>query len=181
MRKLLLTACSIGVCTALFSGCGLSAKNTVKSLNENSNFAVPLLMKEEEVDFSNFGVLPGFGIKGYYDKKYGDFAEDPDLFATPMVIYSVSGWPDTTGDRCVTQIEWSDPEIHAYGITAGTLLNEADEILKDRGFSQSYDSGHMRKYDKGDVQFRFSYDNMENVLTMCCVYVDSSNIFGIIY
>lgn len=182
MKKLLLgvltTACALS-----FGGCSLAAKSTVRDINDNSDFAIDLLTKAEDLDLSGFGIIPGYGIDGYYDLKYGNFEEDPsEMDGVPMVRYDVSGWPDTLGERYVTGISCSDPAVKLYGFSVGDSFAAFEEFLtEEKDFEKYYDTLWFAKFRKGKVEIRCGVDYDTGLIRDYFVGVRSSNLFGVVY
>ena len=181
----------LAIMMALFffvgSGCSVIARVNAKEINENSNFEIELLAKLEDVDFQNFQVIDGFGTQRYYDKKYGDFEDEPSQIDNyPHVSYDVSGFPDTLGERYVTGIHCSDPNIELFGCSVGDKALDFKVALEKRNFKKNEERGslYFEVYEKGriEIRFRIEYDKKEEaVLGDFTIAVDSTNLFLVMY
>ena len=182
MRKKLLLV-SLLACLLAFSGCkSIYTQKIVDDINENSNLEIGLLTPSAEVDFSDYGIIPGFGVTGYYDKKYGDYDSDFDKFYECCVWYSVTSYPDAViGESHVTGIEITDPDISIYGYSVGDSSEEFVDFLEDKGFDRYYDSNTLMKFDKGKVEIRCGIDIETKEINALYVGVDTTNLLGVIY
>jgi hypothetical protein len=164
-----------------FSGCkSLWTQKTVDDINENSNFEIALLTPAGEADFDGFTVLPGFGITGYIDPRYGEF-ENEEL-ANPHVQYDVTSYPDVLmGESHITGIRITDPAIHIYGYSVGDNGAEFASFLTEKGFDEFSSSLTYMKFRQGKVQIRFGLDNETQAINSLYVGVDSTNHCGVIF
>jgi hypothetical protein len=149
------------IVVASFSGCrSIRSEKIVEDINANSNFEIDLLTPAKEADFDGFVIIPGHGITGYYNKKYGDIMEDYDAVYACYVQYDVTSYPDVVlGEQYVTGIFVTDPDIHVYGYSVGDSREEFSDFLEEKGFDEFYNSGHLMKFSKGRVEIRFGFNN----------------------
>ena len=182
MRKRLLFV-PLLMTVACFSSCRpVLSEKTVEDINNNSNFEIDLLTKVEEGDFEGFGVIPGHGVTGYYDKKYWDMDADYDAVYACYVRYDVTAYPDVAlGEPYVTGIFITDPEIHLYGYTVGGSSEEFSDILGDKGFEEYYNNGHLMKFSKGKVEIRCGINHETQEINSLYVGMDLSNMLGVMF
>ena len=147
------------IAVASFSSCKpILSEKIVKDINENSNFEIALLTPADEVDFSDFGTVPGMGITGYYNKKYDEYLVEG--IHERYVQYDVTTYPTiVVGKQYVTGIEIKDPDVHMYGYSVGDNRKDLVDFLEDKGFDEFYNNGHMMKFSKGRVEIRFGFNN----------------------
>ena len=177
--KIRLLFISLLICLVGFSGCKtIWTQKTVDDINENSNFEIALLTPAEEANFEGFTVLPGFGITGYIDSKYGEFENE----ANPHVQYDVTSYPDVLmGESHVTGIRITDPAIHIYGYSVGDNGMEFASFLEEKGFDEFSASLTYMKFKKGKVWIHFGLDNETQTINSLYVGVDSTNHCGVIF
>ena len=182
MRKSLLFA-PLLMTVACFSSCRpILSEKIVEDINNNSNFEIDLLTKVEEGDFEGFATIPGFGVTGYYNKKYGDMEADYDAVYACYVQYDVTAYPDVAlGDPYVTGIFITDPEIHLYGYNVGENSEEFFDFLEKKGFKEYYNNGHLMKFSKGKVEIRCGVKNETQEIDSLYVGMDLTNMLGVIF
>ena len=125
MKKIVL--CLMLLVSALgFSSCRpIRSEMFVEDINRNSNFEINLLTPAVEADFSDFNTVPGMGVTGYYNKKYGDMDVDYDAVYACYVQYDVTCYPDVAfGEQCVTGIRITDPDLQNHMFRALGLSQE---------------------------------------------------------
>ena len=164
-----------------FSSCKpILSEKIVEDINNHSNFEVDLLTPAEEADFDGFGIIPGFGVTGYYDKKYGDIDADYDAVYACWVKYDVKAYPNAAhGDYCVTGIHIKDPDIHVYGYSVGDSREEFSDFLEEKGFDEYYNNGHLMKFSKGKVEIRCGINNETQEIDSIYVGIEKRNPFVI--
>lgn len=183
MKTKMLAACSLVAMVAVLSGCSIGTQKTVDDVNANSTLEIDLLTSVDEVDFSDFGVVPGFGITGYYDKKYGEENTETGEMPPYYVLYSVTSYPDfMSRGQYVTQIDVCDPEIEIYGYSIGDSSAEFGEFLVDKGFKLNRDEARYKRFEKGKVVIRFGVEPETQTIAMSItVEVDVTNHCGIVF
>ena len=166
-----------------FSSCKpILSEKIVEDVNENSNFEIALLTPVVEIDFSSFGVIPGHGITGYYDKKYGDEEVDYDELHACYVQYDVTSYPDVVlGEKYVTGIFITDPDIYVYDYSVGDNSEEFFDFLEDKGFDKYYNTNRMVKFSKHKVEIRCGVDFEAQTINSLYVGVDLTNRLGVIF
>ena len=169
--------------TTFFSGCRpILSEYIVEDINNNYNFEIKLLTPAEEADFEEFGIIPGFGITGYYDKKYGDIDADYDAVHACYVQYDVTSYPDVAfGDKYVTGIWITDPAINLYGYSVGDNIEEFSDFLENKGFDEYYNNGHFMKFSKGKVEIRCGVINETQEINSLYVGMQLTNRCGVIF
>ncbi len=182
MKKGLLFAALL-MTVACFSSCRpIYSETIVEDINNHSNFAINLLTPVEEADFDGFGIIPGFGVTGYYDKKYGDIDADYDAVYACYVQYDVTCYPDVAfGDEYVTGIFVTDPDINLYGYSVGDSSEEFSDFLDEKGFDEYYNNGHFIKFSKEKVEIRCGVNNETQEINSIYVGIDVTNMFGVIF
>ena len=182
MKKGLLFAALL-MTVACFSSCRpLLSEKIVEDINNHSNFEVDLLTPAQEADFDGFGIIPGFGVTGYYDKKYGDIDADYDAVYACYVQYDVTCYPDVSfGDEYVTGIFVTDPDINLYGYSVGDSSEEFSEFLEEKGFDEHENNGHLMKFSKGKVEIRCGINNETQEIRSLYVGIDLTNRLGVIF
>ncbi len=176
----ILTVCMLFLC----SGCSLRTNIIVKEINEKSNFEIDLLtLYDENLFGENYGTIPGFGITGYFDKKYGEnYEENSDAIHACSVIYHVTSYPDVIlGKQRVTGIDVTDPLIQVYGFSVGDSATELESFLLDNGYKNFDDANRLKKFKKGNVQICIGINYEEQTLNSIYVGVDSTNFTGVIF
>ena len=182
MKKGLLFAILL-MTVACFSSCrSIYSEKIVEDINNHSNFAINLLTPAEEADFDGFGIIPGFGVTGYYDKKYGDIDADYDAVYACYVQYDITCYPDVAfGDEYVTGIFVTDPDINVYGYSVGDNSEEFSDFLDEKGFDEYYNNGHFIKFSKEKVEIRCGVNNETQEISSIYVGIDVTNMFGVIF
>ena len=178
--EMILTAC----CLLFGVGCSLQTDAIVKDINQNTNLEIKLLVKAEDSLFDeNYESIGGFGITGYFDKKYGEnYAENSDAIDAYSVIYHVTSYPDVLlGKACVTGIEITDPAITLYGYSVGDSVDGVADFFIDKGYEKTYDNSHLFKFNKGKIQIRIGVNNEEQTIRSLYVGVDTTNCTGVIF
>ena len=176
----ILTVCML-VCGL---GCSLRTKAIVNDINENSNLEIGLLTKADDGLFDeNYDTIPGFGITGYFDKKYGEnYMENSDVIDACSVIYHVTSYPDALyGKLHVTGIEITDPAIEIYDFSIGDSVAEIEAFLQDNGYKKFDDANRLKKFKKGNVQIRIGINYEEQTMQSIYIGVDSTNFTGVIF
>ena len=182
MRKRLFFA-PLLMTVACFSSCRpILSEKIVEDINNNSNFEIDLLTPAEEVSFEGFATIPGFGVTGYYNKKYGDMEADYDAVYACYVQYDVTSYPDVAlGEPYVTVIFVTDPDINIYGYSVGDSSEEFSDILSDKGFEEYYNNGSLIKFTKGKVEIRCGINNGTQEINSLYVGMDLTNMLGVIF
>ena len=182
IKKLLTIGLAVLACVS-FSGCRpIRSEMFVEDINRNSNFEINLLTPADEADFSDFNTVPGMGITGYYDKKYGDADVDYDAYYACHVQYDVTSYPDVAfGEQCVTGIRITDPDIHIYGYSVGDSCTEFFDFLEDKGFDEYYNSGRLMKFSKGRVEIRCGFEPETQTIRSLYVGMDLTHRLGVIF
>jgi hypothetical protein len=168
----------------LFStGCSLLAIKNAEDIHKNSNLEIGLLTYAGDGLFDeNYGVIPGFGITGYYDKKYGGYDVDADAVSSCSVIYHVTSYPDVlSGKQYVTGIDVTDPEIEIYGYSVGDSVEGLETFLEEKGYKKFSDNGNLMKFKKAKMQFRCSVDVETRTIRSLYVGVNVTNNCGVIF
>ena len=182
MKIKMIAACSLVATVAVFSSCSISTNKTVEDVNANSDFVVGLLTPIEEADFSGYGIIPGFGVTGYYDKKYGDWEADMDAVSACYVRYDVTAYPDyMSGEQYVTGISVTDPEISVYGYSVGDDSETYKTFLQEKGFKLYEDDLQIKRLEKDKVKLRYSVNPETQSITSIAVEVDVTNQCGVVF
>ena len=183
MRKGLLLAFMLFIMVA-FSGCKpILSEKIIEDINENSNLEIKLLATADAFDSSSFDIIPGgMGVEGYYDKKYGDVEVDEESLYQCYVQYDVTSYPDVVfGDERVTGIFITDPEIYIYDYSVGDNSQEFSDLLKEKGFEEYYNNGHLIKFSKKKVEIRCGVNAETQEINSIYIGVDVTNISGAIF
>ena len=182
MKKVLLLA-SLLMAVGCFSSCKpILSEKIVEDINNNSNFEIDLLTPAEEVNFEGFAAVPGFGVTGYYDKKYGDMDADYDAVYVCYVQYDVTSYPDVAfGDKYVTGIFVTDPDLNVYGSSVGDNGKEFFDFLEGKGFDEYSNNGHLMKFSKGKVEIRCGFNNETQEINSIYVGIKLTNRLGVIF
>ena len=180
IKKLLSIGLAVLACVS-FSGCrSIRSEKIVEDINNHSNFEIDLLTPGKEAGFEEFGMLHGFGVTGYYDKKYGDIEVDSEALFACWVKYDVKAYPNAAhGDYCVTGIHIKDPDIHVYGYSVGDSREEFSDFLEEKGFDEYYNNGHLMKFSKGKVEIRCGINNETQEIDSIYVGIEKRNPFVI--
>lgn len=167
------------IVVASFSGCRpIRSEMFVEDINRNSNFEINLLTLADEADFSDFNTVPGMGVTGYYNKKYGDMDVDYDAVYACYVQYDVTCYPDVAfGEKYVTGIFVTDPDIHVYGYSVGDSREGFSDFLEEKGFDEYYNNGHLMKFSKGKVEIRCGINNETQEIDSIYVGIEKRNPF----
>ena len=181
--KRMIIACFAVILLLFSSGCSLLAIKNAEDVNKNSNLEIGLLTYAGNGLFDeHYGEIPGFGITGYYDKKYGDYEENADSIYSCSVIYHVTSYPDVlSGKQYVTGIDVTDPETKIYGYSVGDSVEDFEAYLKEKGYKKFYDNGHLMKFKKGKMQFRCGVDVETQTIRSLYVGVNVTNNCGVIF
>ncbi len=177
---MILTVCMLFFC----SSCSLRTNIIVKDINKNSNLEIKLLtLVDENLFDENYDTIPGFGITGYFDKKYGEnYMGNSDAIHACSVIYHVSSYPDAFfGKKRVTGIDITDPTIKIYGFSVGGDVAEIEAFLLDNGYKKFDDADRLKKFKKGKVQIRIGIHYEEQTIRSIYIGVDATNITGVIF
>ena len=177
---------AILTCVLLFccTGCTWWTKAIVKDINENTNLEIGLLTKVDESLFDeNYDTIPGFGITGYFDKKYGEnYMENSDAIDACSVIYHVTSYPDAFyGKLHVTGIEITDPAIEIYGFSVGDSVADFESFLLGKGFKNFYKADRILKFKKGKIEVRCGVNYEEQTIRSIYIGVNTTNIFGVVF
>ncbi len=182
MKTKIIAVCSLVAMVAAFSGCSLGTQKKVDDLNANSDFAVGLLTPIEEADFDDYSIIPGFGVTGYYDKKYGDWEVDMEAVSACYVRYNVTSYPDyMSGEQYVTGIFVTDPEISVYGYSVGDDSEAYKAFLQEKGFKLYEDDLRVKRFEKGKVKLRFGVNPETQSIRSIDVEVDVTNHCGVVF
>ena len=156
---------------------------TAEKLSKNTG--LPFRLLERTPDFSGeYGLIGGFGITGYYDRKYEGEAgwnDDNDFDAQKSggVIYYVSKWQDTlTGQNRITNIVVGDPDITLLGCRVGDSTEAFAKALTEAGFCKT---DGLYCYRKNGVYVSLSPDEETGSVAVFTLFVKPSNLFGIQY
>lgn len=177
---IILTPCMLFLC----AGCSLRTNAIVKDINNNTNLEIKLLTRVEDGLFDeNYDIIPGFGIKGYFDKKYGEnYMENSDVIDSCVVIYHVTSYPDAFfGKSHITGIEITDPAITLYGYSVGDSIEGVADFFKEKGYEETYNNGHLFKFNKGKVQIRIGVNFEEQTIRSLYAGVDTTNCTGVVF
>lgn len=159
---------------------GVPTRITAEKLSRDTGLAFYLL--EKDPDFSkDYNMIGGFGITGYFDRKYGDANanESFDIQKTGEIVYYVSKWKDTLmGQRRITRIVVGNPGITVLGCSVGDSTDAFVKALTESGFRKT-DGLHV--YRKNGVYISLSPDEETKHIKSFTLYVNSSNLFGIQY
>ena len=71
------------------------------------------------------------------------------------VKYVLTGYPDTTNEYAVTNIEITDPEVYVYGLTMNSSKEEIDIWMKELKFKANTDEFGRGRYNKNNCTFIF--------------------------
>lgn len=187
MKRFLKIICAVVLtaCCLLFGvGCSLQTDAIVKDINQNTNLEIKLLVKAEDSLFDeNYEIIGGFGITGYFDKKYGEnYTENSDAIDACSVIYHVTSYPDALfGKPHVTGIEITDPAITLYGYSVGDSVDGVADFFIDKGYEKTYDDSHLFKFNKGKIQIRIGVNYEEQTIRSIYVGVDTTNCTGVVF
>ena len=176
----ILTACVLFLCV----GCSINTKAIVKDINENSNLEIGLLTRVEDDLFDeNYDTIPGFGITGYFDKKYGEnYQENSDAIDACSVIYHVTSYPDAFfGKLYVTGIEITDPNIQIYGFSTGDSVTEIKNFFLEKKYTIFQEADRLIKMKKGKVEIRIGIHYEEQTIRSIYVGVNTTNVTGVIF
>lgn len=182
MQSRFVSAACVFISAAVYlSGCAVKTAETVRIVNESSTFAIDLLTSTKEIDFSDYQDVPGFGVTGYYDKKYQ--TQDGTPVEECYVLYSVTAYPDysiSTGEY-VTAIEVTDPEIEVCGYSVGDSAQVFQAHLEETGFTLYDSTERIKRFENGNVLLRFSVEPETQTVQNICVEVKVSNYLGVIF
>lgn len=166
-----LTICIISLFSSGCIGRALS-KNFARDIQKNSNFEFGILQEiTEESVFEDYYVVPGFGITGYVDKKYGENYDKQEI--STYVQYSVSSWPDVLSKKkYITGIDCHDEKYTLYGLKIGDAYEEWQRGLKEKGFKEKdgrfyYNCIRINVNHRNGLVFSFS------------IFADSTNFSGV--
>jgi hypothetical protein len=186
MKLKIMAAFLLIVSVFCMSGCSIGTKRLVNDINANATWELNLLTPEEEMHFSDsgYGIVPGFGITGYYDKKYGEGNMETGELPSTYVLYSVTSYPDAMSKKkCITRIDVQDPNIDIFGFSIGDSSQAFGELLREKGFQPYKDYNEdMDRFKKGKVIIYFGIDHeMQTISNGITVMVDTTNYFGIVF
>ena len=68
------------------------------------------------------------------------------------VIYTITGYPDTTNQKAITEIDITDPNVTVYGLTMDSSKEEIAKRMKELNFKNIEDNSYM----KNNCTFRFN-------------------------
>ena len=182
MKKVLSVIASVVlgcIFLAAFAGCS----DKIPEKPDDTTLEFWIAEDVSSVDFSEYYERAGvFGAKEYYGYGYSpaDILEgNEDILPQYYVIYTVGGYPDTSDDwNYVTRIQITDPDIHVYGISCDTSLEEFDDTMKELGYKVSKDSETMHTATLGKVRFGLvSYEGASKL----SISVKVTNRKGIVY
>lgn len=186
MKTKWFAACALIMVVCCLSGCSIGTQKRVDEINANSTWEVDLLTPLEETDFSvgDYGVKPGFGVTGYYDKKYGEGDINTGEMPSTYVLYSVTSYPDfMSKKKYVTQIDVCDPEIEVYGYSIGDSSEAFGAFLTEKGFQAEEDYNiRSDRFKKGKIVIRFGIEPETQTITRSItVEVDVTNCCGVVF
>ena len=176
-KKILLLSAILSIVLCFCVGC------SSKIPEKPDDTALEFLIAEDvsSVDFSEYIERVGvFGAYEYFGKGYRPIIEDNEqILPQKYVIYTVGGYPDTSDEwNYITRIQITDPDIHVYGITCDTPLEEFDETMKELGYKIDKDTDTMHTATLGKVCFRLVSYEGEGKLS---ISVEVTNRWGIDY
>ncbi|MBQ7408652.1 MAG: hypothetical protein IJW13_05205 [Clostridia bacterium] len=158
---------------SFFSGCAITNKITAQKINENSNFDFKLFTPLLQCDFSNYSVIEGYGITGYYLSSI-DFNSSAACVqgGTPIVIYSVSKQiGGMIGEQVVTRIECYSPNYQLFGCSVNGSSSTFKTALLSNGFTLLDESPHSLRVEKGRVIISLSVNNTNSTVTSFMINV----------
>ena len=163
-----------------FSSCAPMTAKTVRVVNDASTYDIALLTHVSEIDFSAYQQVPGFGVTGYYDKKY-ETQDDGDV-AKCYVLYSVTSYPDViSSQQYVTRIDVTDPSVDVCGYSVGDNAQDFQRYLLEQDFRLLENGERVRRFEKGKVLVHFGVEPQTQTIFDMCVEVEVSNFFGLIF
>lgn len=186
MKLKIMAAFLLIVSVFSMSGCSIGTKRLVNDINANATWELNLLTPEEEMHFSDsgYGIVPGFGITGYYDKKYGEGNMETGELPSTYVLYSVTSYPDAMSKKkCITRIEVHDPDVEIYGFSIGDSSQAFGELLREKGFQpyNDYDA-RMDRFKKGRIIIYYGVDHdTQTIFNDMTVAVETTNHCGIVF
>lgn len=142
----------------LLPGCGgKSQRSTPSEPNDNATeIELPpdlaAFFKENEIEGLEFWILQNvteydfsdytrdvyeLGSRGaYYGKRYEITPTGKMDFTTPLIEYSLNGWPDLSDKQVyITRIWITDPDVKIYGLSIDNTMAEWQGGLTDKGYS----------------------------------------------
>ncbi len=159
-----------------FSGCiGKSITlSFARNMQKNTNFEFCILTEiTADISFEDYFIVPGFGVTGYVNKKYGeDYSSKEDI---NYVQYSVSSWPDVLSKKqYITGIHCYDENYNIYGLKIGDSAQKWEQTLTQKGFKLKdgrYYYSHIR----------INVNQREGVVFSFSIYADSTNISCVVF
>ena len=163
-----------------FSSCAPMTAKTVRAVNDASTSEIALLTHVSEIDCSIYQHIRGFGVTGYYDKKY-ETQDDGDV-AECYVLYSVTSYPDASStNQYVTRIDVTDPSVDVCGYSVGDSVQDFQTYLLSNDFRLLENGERVRRFEKGKVLVHFGVELQTQTIFDICVEVEVSNFFGLMF
>ena len=180
MKRLKTTAVCGLLAVMTLSSCSPMTAKTVGMVNDTSTFEIALLTHVSKIDFSAYQQVPGFGVTGYYDKKYEK--QDGGDVAECYVLYSVTSYPDASSfQQYVTRIDVTDPSVDVCGYSVGDNAQDFHSYLLKQNFRLLENSERVRRFEKGKVRVHFCVEPQAQTIFDICVEVEVRNLFGLIF
>lgn len=118
----------------------------------------------------------GKGYSKYYDEYY-----EAEIAPKYHVSYIVTSYPDySSKDRCITEINITDPSVKVYGLTTESTVEEFDALFSALGY-ELYDSGMARTAEKDGVRFTLLPAYNEDVIAEISIHAEVTNKSGIVF
>lgn len=162
----------------------LPTRTVISDINKNLDTPYKMLEKKKDMSLGNYGVIGGFGVTGYFDRKYGAFDAEGrfDAVGNQALVYYVTSWPDTViGSGRVTRMVCADPAYSLYGCNVGGYYSSLERELLERGFEKTGGNLNGGRYEKRGVRISLEKDGESGVLLCFAIMVDNSNLFHINY
>ncbi len=154
-------------------------RDIVAEFNENSNFILPLLTSEEDIDMTEYKKIEGFGGYSLVDIDNDDSAMY--LYENETTEYIVSGYPDVLDEYFITYIVTTDPAIDVYGYSVGDTIDS--DTLIERFENESFTVNNTV-----ETMFKFELSNLsiiirteDNVITVIQVRIEATNNEDVVF
>ena len=157
----------------LFNGCTITNNLTCQKINENSNFDFKLFTPFSQCDFSNYSVIEGYGITGYYLNSI-DYDSSAACIqgGTPIVIYSVSKKiGGMIGEQVITRIQCYNPNYQLFGCSVNSSSSAFKNALLSNGFTLINESPHSLRVEKGRVIISLSINSAKSTVSSFMINV----------
>lgn len=160
MIKFKVTFTVLFICVCLTSFSGHSKKNeTIREINRNCNVPFALTLPESALkNIKEYSRIGGFG---------GYLLENEDVSVT------ISGYPDCLDKYYVTGYQIKTPKYIFMGLQVGCSLEAVDEVMSQKGFMISTESGCWKEYVKNGVRIGVSLK--DKVVSIFHIAVDVTN------